>query len=319
MSTSTENELAAFISARRLASGSAGGAVVAVGVFDGVHAGHAAVIGRLVARAKAKNVSSVVITFKPHPKILLSPQQSVPMLITLAERTRLIRELGVDVVIPLTFMRELADLGARAFLLMLRKYLDARELVMGWNSTLGHDRESPAMLRASAAELGFGVEEVAPVMHGGEAISSGAIRRALAKGEMEKIGAMLRRPFSLEGVVVAGDHMGKELGYPTANLSLEPAQALPADGVYAARARFGGPPGLVKPAAGFIGKRLTFEGSKRVVEVHVLDYAGDLYGKSFGVEILERLRGEEKFSGVEALKAQIAKDIAAIRQKLPLS
>lgn len=312
-----ETELNAFAPAR--------GALITVGVFDGVHVGHAALIKRLVEQARARNLLSVVVTFKQHPATLFAPEQQPFILIDLAQRVRLLRELGVDAVVPLTFSRELAGLEARAFLLLLRKCLHMEGLVPGWNSIMGRDRKTPAGLRALGGELagsaghawslrdqlGFVFEEVGPEKCAGEVVSSDTIRQALAEGDMAKVAAMLGRPFSLESTVIKGDQRGRELGYPTANLSLDLLRALPVDGVYAALAHF---EGVTKPAAGFIGKRVTFGGTRRVVEVYVLDFAGDLYGKTFKVELLERLRGEQKFSGIEALKAQMGKDVARIRE-----
>jgi riboflavin kinase/FMN adenylyltransferase len=154
---------------------------------------------------------------------------------------------------------------------------------------------------------------VGPVKYKSEIISSTAIRQALSSGDVSRANAMLGRPFSLEGSVITGEGRGAELGFPTANLDLDPHQALPLDGVYAALAHF---EGKTYPAAAFIGRRLTFNKGERCVEVHVLDYAGDLYRKSLKIDIIERLRGEQRFPDAETLKAQIARDIIAVRKRL---
>jgi riboflavin kinase/FMN adenylyltransferase len=154
---------------------------------------------------------------------------------------------------------------------------------------------------------------IGPVKYKGEIISSTAIRQALSNGDMAKANAMLGRPFSLEGRVITGEGRGMDLGFPTANLDLDPHQALPSDGVYATIAHF---EGQTKPAATFIGRRPTFSGTERIVEVHVLDFTGDLYRRTLKIDIIERLRGEQKFDSAELLKAQMEKDVVTIRERL---
>jgi riboflavin kinase/FMN adenylyltransferase len=227
------------------------------------------------------------------------------------------KEMGVDIVITLTFSHELAELGAQPFVLLLQHYLKMQGMILGWDFALGRHREgSLEALHEMGKKLGFSTEVVGPVKYKGEIISSTAIRQALSNGDMAKANAMLGRPFSLEGSVIAGEGRGAELGFPTANLDLDPRHALPLDGVYATFAHF---ESQTKPAATFIGHRPTFSGVERIVEVHVLDYTGDLYRHDLKIDIIERLRGEQQFPDTESLKAQIAKDIAVVRERLARS
>ena len=308
MVTTIEKELSGLTPTR--------GTLVSVGVFDGMHLGHTTLIRELVSQAKTKKLLSAVVTFRQHPMAFLAPGEVVPSLTSLPDRIRLIKELGVDIVITLTFSHELAELGAQPFVMLLQQHLKMQGMILGWDFALGHHREgSLEALHELGKKLGFTTEVVGPVKYKGEIISSTAIRQALSDGDLAKANTMLGRPFSLEGRVITGEGRGAELGYPTANLDLDPLQALPADGIYAAVAHFDG---KTCPAATFIGHRPTFGGGDRVVEVHVLDYTGDLYRKSLKIDIIERLRGEQKFPDVEALKAQMARDVATIRERLGL-
>ena len=288
--------------------------LVSIGVFDGMHLGHRTLIQELVNQAIAKKLLSAVVTFRQHPMALLVPGESVPSLTSLTERIRLIKEQGVDIVITLTFSHELAELGAQPFVMLLQQYLKMQGMILGWDFALGRHREgSLEALHELGKKLGFSTEVVGPVKYKGEIISSTAIRQALSDGDMAKANAMLGRPFSLEGRVITGEGRGAELGFPTANLDLDPHQALPLDGVYATIAHF---QGKTKPAATFIGHRPTFSCTERIVEVHVLDFIGDLYRRTLKIDIIERLRGEQKFDSAEALKAQMEKDIVTIRERL---
>ena len=238
----------------------------------------------------------------------------MPSLASLAERIRLIKDMGVDIVITLTFSHELADLGAQPFVLLLERHLKMKGMILGWDFALGRKREgSLDALHELGIKLGFSTEVVGPVRYKDEIISSTAIRKALAEGNIAGAGAMLGRPFSLEGRVISGEGRGAELGFPTANLDLDPLQALPSDGVYATIAHF---EDKTFPSATFIGHRPTFSGVERIVEVHVLDYSGNLYRKNLKIDIIGRLRDEQKFADAESLKARIAKDIIQVRKTL---
>jgi riboflavin kinase/FMN adenylyltransferase len=309
MVTPIEKELSSLVPTRST--------LVSIGVFDGLHLGHRTLIQELVDQSKAKNLLSAVITFRQHPMAYLEPGQIVPSLTSLTERIRLIKEMGVDIVITLTFSHDLAELGAQPFVLLLQHYLKMKGMILGWDFALGHHREgSLEALHDLGKKLGFTTEVVGPVKFKGEVISSTAIRQALAGGDIEKANTMLGRPFSLEGCVIAGEGRGTELGFPTANLDLDPHQSLPSDGIYATVAHFDG---TTTPAATFIGHRPTFNGVERIVEVHVIDFSGNLYRHNLKIDIIGRLRGEQKFSDAEALKAQISRDIIAVSERLAKS
>ncbi|MBI4295466.1 MAG: bifunctional riboflavin kinase/FAD synthetase [Chloroflexi bacterium] len=281
--------------------------LLTIGVFDGIHLGHCHLLGQLVANASAAGLLSGVITFNRHPQTVLQPQTTVTSLITLEERVSLIKSLGVDLVRVLTFTPELAGLEARQFVLLLMKHLKMRGLVVGPDFALGQKRQGTvASLRRLGQELGFSVDVVLPISVNGDLVSSTVIRNYVALGDMKRVQRLLGRPFHLEAEVVAGDERGRTLGFPTANLDVDQRQALPKDGVYAARVRFNS---KVHPAVLNIGLRPTFGGQRRVVEVHVLDFHGDLYHKRLKVEMVDRLREELQFTTADELKTQIARDV----------
>lgn len=282
-----------------------------IGVFDGVHLGHQRLVQRLRSLAQARGLLSGVITFHQHPLAVLAPQDHPTYLTSLEERLDLLRGLGVDFITTLTFTPEMARLGAREFLLLLREHLKLRGLVIGPDFTLGRGREGDeGTLRALGREMGFAVEAVPPVRLGGQVVSSTAIRQALGQGDMPTARRLLGRPFSLGGPVVRGAERGHLLGYPTANLSVDHRHTLPPDGVYAARAILAG---RANPAAAYIGRRPTFGEKERTVEVFLLDFQGDLYGQGLRVEFLERVRPDMAFPSTQELKAQIERDVAHIR------
>jgi riboflavin kinase/FMN adenylyltransferase len=282
--------------------------ILTVGVFDGVHLGHKNLLAKLIERARQLNLLSVVVTFDPHPQKLLSPKAELPFLTSLEQRKALLKGAGAEAVIILPFTQELAQLSAREFVELLKDHLRMKELVIGPDFTLGRDREgNVSTLRKLGEEMGFTVTVVPPVRINGEMVSSTAIREALAGGDLEKVHRLIGRPFSLHGKVVRGESRGAKLDYPTANLEIEPEQALPAEGVYATWAYIGS---RAYESVTNIGRRPTFGGGKSVVEVYILGYRGNLYGQVLKIDIMERLRSEKQFSSVEALKQQIAEDVA---------
>jgi riboflavin kinase/FMN adenylyltransferase len=281
--------------------------LLTIGVFDGVHLGHRHLIRKLTQRAAEGNFLSGVVTFNSNPKAVLSPRTKLARLTTLEERATLLKSLGVDLVVPLTFTTEVAALSAREFVLYLKKYLKVRGLVIGPNFALGRGREgNAATLQSLGQELGFTVEVVKPLMVESSLVSSTAVREALARGDMKTTTRLLGRYFSLTGLVASGVERGHILGFPTANIQLEPDQALPEDGVYATLAHIGG---KVHQSVTNIGVKPTFGKGARTVEVHILGFTGDLYGQKLTIELVERLRAEMKFAGPEELAAQIKKDV----------
>ncbi len=281
--------------------------LITIGVFDGVHLGHRHLIRKLTQRAAEDNFLSGVVTFNSNPKAVLSPRTKLARLTTLEERARLLKSLGVDLVVPITFTTEVAALSAREFVLYLKKYLKLRGLVIGPNFALGRGREGNAStLQSLGQELGFTVEVVKPLMTENTLVSSTAVREALARGDMKTTTRLLGRYFSLTGPVASGVERGHILGFPTANIQLEPEQALPEDGVYATLAHV---EDKVYQSVTNIGVKPTFGKGERTVEVHILDFTGDLYGRKLTIELVERLRAEMKFAGPEELAAQIKQDV----------
>ena len=281
--------------------------LLTIGVFDGVHLGHRHLIKKLTQQAAGGNLLTGVVTFKSNPKAVLSPRTKLARLTTLEERAGLLKSLGVSLVVPLTFTTDVAALSAREFVVYLKQYLKMRGLIIGPNFALGRHREgNTAALKSLGQELGFTVEVVKPLMLEGTLVSSTAIRGALAHGDMKTVARLLGRYFSLSGPVAAGVERGHILGFPTANMQVDPEQALPENGVYATLAHLGDE---VYQSVTNIGVKPTFGKSERTVEVHILGFTGDLYGKKLTIELVERLRPEMKFAGPEELTAQIKKDV----------
>ncbi len=288
--------------------------LLTIGVFDGVHLGHRHLIGKLTQRAAEGDFLSGVVTFKSNPKAVLSPKAKLARLTTLEERVTLLKNLGVDLVVPLTFTKEVAALSAREFVLYLKRYLKMRGLVIGPNFALGRGREgNVAALQVLGKELGFTVEVVRPLTVESTLVSSTAVRAALAHGDMKTATKLLGRYFTLSGPVAGGFERGHILGFPTANLQLEPEQAIPEDGVYATLVHMDDE---VYQSVTNIGVRPTFGKGERTVEVHILDFAADLYGRKLTVELVERLRAEMKFADPEKLAAQIKQDVEQARSVL---
>jgi len=281
--------------------------LLTIGVFDGVHLGHRYLISQLKELAKQQGLLSGVVTFRRHPQEVLSPQTKLPFLTDLAQRTNLLKNEGVEAIITLSFTHKLAQLSARQFVGLLEKYLRMRGVVIGPDFALGRKREGNTdALRRLGQEMGFSVTVVSPIIIDGEVVSSTAIRNALAEGNVKRVQTLVGRPFSLHGCVISGVGRGIELGFPTANLDIDPEQALPAEGVYVSWVHIDD---QAYPAMTNIGKRPTFGGSERVVEVYLLDYNSGLYGQELTIDIIERLRGEIQFDTPEELKKQIAEDV----------
>ena len=247
------------------------------------------------------------MTFTHHPKVVLSPKAKLARLTTLRQRIDLLKNLGVEIVVPLTFTREFAALSARQFIELLRQYLRMEGLVIGPDFALGRGREGTvASLRALGRELGFSVEVVQPLILEDSVVSSTAIRGALARGDMKTTSRLLGRPYRLGGPVVGGNQRGYGLGYPTANIRVDADQALPADGVYATLAYLGD---RTYESVTNIGVRPTFDDGERMVEVFLMDFDADIYGRDLSIELIDRLRGEVKFASPEELSRQIATDV----------
>ena len=285
--------------------------LLTVGVFDGVHLGHQRLLTHLRNEAQRRDLLTGVVTFKSHPQTVLSRGSKLLWLSNSETRTNLLRDFGIDVIVTLPFTLQLAELTAREFVQLLKDYLKMRGLVVGPNFALGNNREGSAdQLRLLGQEMGFIVEVVPPVVLDGQVISSSAVRVALAQGDMETVEKLFGRPFSLTGQVVTGDRRGRILGFPTANLDVEPQQALPSDGVYVTVAHIDHES---LPSVTNIGVRPTFGGGKRLVEAYLLDYEGELREQKLRIDLLDKLRDEKHFDTAEELKAQIRKDVEQAR------
>jgi riboflavin kinase / FMN adenylyltransferase len=294
-----------------------GPAVVTVGMFDGVHRGHRALLDRVAAEAAARDLPAAAVTFDRHPLAVLRPGSEPPLLTTLDRKVELLGEAGLATVLMLEFTRELSEVTAEAFAAeVLFDALAARAVVVGENFRFGHrQRGDPALL----ATLGRprGIEVVAVPLHadGGQVVSSTRARAELAAGDVAAAAASLGRPYAVEGTVVVGDRRGGPvLGVPTANLEVPAGIAIPADGVYAGHLT-DATDGVARPAAISVGTNPQF-GTERRVEAHVLDFDADLYGHRVSVAFSHRLRDQAVFAGTAELVAQMRADIDQARRLL---
>lgn len=283
-----------------------------VGVFDGIHLGHQHLIQQTAQAAAALGGKAGMITFWPHPLEVLYPERKISYLTMLEEKLDLLARLGtLDLVVALPFTPTLAATSAGAFIDMLLNHVRLSVLVEGADFVFGHNREgNMAFLTAYGQTHGFAVQTIDLQVAEQQRISSTSVRALLADGQVEAAMGLLGRPYSARGLVVHGDERGRLLGFPTANLEIDAQKILPADGVYAVRARvddtnyFG---------AANIGVRPTLDGTRHLTEVHLLDVQRDLYRKELEVQFIARLRGERRFAGIEALQAQIAADVQQAR------
>ncbi len=288
------------------------GGIVALGNFDGFHLGHQAVVGRAVARAREEGRPALVATFDPHPVRHFKPDLPPFRLTTLEQRERLFAEAGAEATIVFRFDEHLASLGAEQFVAeRLIGLLGVGGVVTGEDFTFGKGRGgSIAVLRELGDRHGFTVDAVAPIAADDAPVSSSRIREALQAGDCDAAARLLTRPFAIRGTVEHGDKRGREIGYPTANLSLG-SYLRPRFGIYAVRGRLAD--GRVLGGAANLGIRPTFEPAKELLEPYFFDFSGDLYGETIEVELIRFLRPERKFDGLEALKAQMERDCAEAR------
>ncbi len=292
------------------------GCALTIGSFDGVHLGHQALMRCVVDEAHKQGVPAVVLTFYPHPSVVLQGRPRFFYISTPDEKAALLGELGADLVITQRFDRELSRMPAGEFLHLLQDHLGMRTLCIGEDFALGHQRQGDrSFLEKSGREMGFEVRVVPPVKVGGQVVSSSRVRAALRAGDVTSVARYLGRPFVLAGTVVEGAGRGRSLGFPTANLRIWQERAFPGPGVYACFARLSEE--RYKAVAN-IGVRPTFEQrcETPVVEAHLLDYEGDIYGKELSLAFVSRLRDERRFPGPEALLEQIQKDARRAREVL---
>lgn len=289
--------------------------LVVVGSFDGVHRGHQAILQALIAAARPLGARTAVLTFFPHPKRVLQNLQGPYYLISLDERVQLLADQGIDLIITHPFDETLRLTRATEFVDQLCQALDMRQL-WGGSFSLGYQREGTLpFLQKLGESRGFTVTQVPhQMLPDGRVISSSWIRAHLTTGNLAEVTEGLGRPFSLHGVVMEGAKRGRTIGFPTANLQFWQEHLLPPNGVYATLATLSN--GERYAAATNVGVRPTVDGHTLTIEAHLLDFAGDLYGQTIQLAFIERVRSEMKFSGLEALKAQIATDVVNIRNSL---
>ncbi len=284
---------------------------ITVGVFDGVHRGHVALISELVEKARADGLSVGVLSFDPHPVEVLAPTKAPPLLTSPERRVELLRGLGVDWVGMLD-LRQIRTMSAEEFVTgVLVDKVACRMILVGEDFRFGRDRGGDVALLGELGErLGFETVALGLVSDDGEAISSTRIRQLVTEGEVRAAADLLGRPHRITGPVIHGEARGRTLDYPTANLECPPGMAMPADGIYAVRANR-------RPGVASLGVRPTFGiGGTRLLEVHLFEFEGDLYGSSLDVDFVGRLRGEERFDSVDDLVAQMERDSAAARRIL---
>ncbi len=283
------------------------GGVVAVGNFDGVHRGHAALVAEVRRQARAVRGPAVALTFDPHPLQLLRPEQFQPVLTTAADRAELLKACGADHVVMLKTTPVLLQLSAAEFFhQVLQNRLTARALVEGINFGFGRNREGTIQTLATLCrETAIPLTIVPPVLQDGQPIASSRVRKALERGAVAEAAELLDRPYRLRGTVGSGRQRGRTIGFPTANLE-RIETLLPGDGVYAVRV-YRGPESW--PGAANIGPNPTFGESGRKVEVHLIGFQGDLLGQVLAVDFLQRLRDTRPFAGVAELTAQLRRDV----------
>ncbi|MCB2013612.1 MAG: bifunctional riboflavin kinase/FAD synthetase [Sphingobium sp.] len=291
------------------------GAIIAMGNFDGFHAGHQAVVGRAMEWARAEGRPAIVATFDPHPMRLFKPDTPPFRLTTLDQRERLFAAAGADAMLVFHFDQALAGKTAEGFVDLLVKDIGAVGVVTGEDFTFGKGRSGNIeSLKTLGAGAGLRSEAVAPVKNdNGTVISSSAIRDALKRGDCAAAARLLTRPFTIEGKVLHGDKLGRTLDFPTANMELGNYQR-PAYGVYAVRGCL--PDGKVVDGVANIGIRPMFDPPRELLESYLFDFSGDLYDQAIEVQLIGYIRPEMKLDGLDALKAQIAKDCDAARQIL---
>ena len=295
-----------------------GRSVVTIGVFDGVHRGHQAIIGHAVKRARDLGVQSVVVTFDPHPSEVVRPGSHPAVLTEPVRKAELLEQMGVDALCVVPFTPAFSQLSPEAFVHdVLVEALHASVVVVGDNFRFGHRAAGDVPLLATLGRsFGFGVEEAPLVVEDGLVFSSTYIRSCVDAGDVRAAAAALGRPHRLGGVVVRGDQRGRELGFPTANLMCHRYAAIPADGVYACWLVRGGVHSGRQMAAVSVGTNPTFSGRERRVEAYVLDFDGDLYGERVSLDFVEHLREQRAYTGIEPLVAQIREDVEQTRALL---
>jgi riboflavin kinase / FMN adenylyltransferase len=292
--------------------------VTALGAFDGIHLAHLKILHTTVERARALGVAALACTYEPHPAAVLHPERAPVPIATTEENLARMARAGLDATVVIPFTLEFSRIEAEAFVTdVLVKTLRAREVVVGYNHTFGRDaRGTAALLQSLGTRHGFVAHVLPPLQVDGLTVSSSAIREALRDGDPARARVFLGHPYSVSGPVLRGAGRGRTLGFPTANLRPDRPLIL-APGVYVARARWSGAGGGSAGAVVNVGYRPTFAEHQYWVEAFLLDFSGDLYDRTLTLQFYERVRGEQKFPGVEALKRQVMADIETARAAAP--
>lgn len=283
---------------------SAGERVVTIGTFDGVHRGHQRLLARAVERGEELQLPVTGITFEPAPAAVLRPETFPGRIATAEEKMALLAEAGLDEIVVVPFTRELASWSPDDFMRWLQEKTGLRELWVGEEFALGKDRAGTVeRLTGIGDELGFRVITVPRLTNGSEVVSSSRVRSAVMAGDVARARRLLGRPFRVAGEVVHGQHLGRQIGFPTANVAPPPELAPLADGIFAAWAWLPGDD-VPRPAVTYIGNRPTVDDGERMIETHLLDFEGDLYGQTLATDFLERIRPDARFDSLEDLIAQ---------------
>ncbi len=292
-------------------------AILTIGTFDGVHFGHQKILQNLVVEAKKENLCAIVLTFFPHPRMVLQKETQLKMIDTLEEKTKLLEQLGVEVLIVQPFTVEFSRMTAIEYTRdILVNGIGISKLIIGYDHRFGQNREATVEdLKQFGMDYNFTVEEIPAQDIESIAVSSTKVRNAIDSGEIKKANQYLGRPFSLNGTIVEGDKIGREMGYPTANLEIEEDYKLkPQNGVYLVQTSL-----VDKKYFGMmnVGKRPTVSGKKTRIETYFFDFKGDLYGKKLRVELLEKIRDEQKFDSLDALRNQLNSDQKSCQKLIP--
>jgi len=291
------------------------GSVVTIGTFDGIHPGHRALIRVLLEHAQQLSRPAMMVTFEPMPREYLAAANPPARLTSWRERWRVLQRTGLSFVLQLRFDEALRNLSGEAFARLLAEDLRAATVVIGHDFRFGRNGEATApMLSEAGRRLGFSVDVVPPVLIDGVRVSSSEIREALERGNLDRASGLLGRPYSMVGRVVRGQQLGRSLGFPTANLRLGRKRS-PLQGIFAVRVH-GIESRRAAPGVASLGTRPTVGGTVPVLEAHVFDFDGDLYGREIEVEFVAKLREEERFASLDAMVVQMHRDAAQARQIL---
>jgi riboflavin kinase/FMN adenylyltransferase len=287
---------------------------LAIGFFDGVHLGHQQIIRQTIADARQHDGIALVLTFDKHPNAIVAPEKTPPLIYSLSQKLRAIQSLGIEDILLIGFDKPFSQQTGEEFVRALaRDFGKIHSICVGANFAFGHKRSgNVALLKKLGGESQFNVHGLSAVSLDGKAVSSTRVRESIRAGNLDDASQMLGRPYAICGKVVTGDKLGRNLGFPTANLDVT-GLILPPNGVYTAVTRH---EGRLYRAALNIGIRPTVAAGRQLrVEAHLLDFDGDLYGRELEIEIGEKLRDEKKFGSPQELKEQIAKDVAAVREQ----